>query len=88
MNVRFKKQFFKDRDRLPKSQQEKVDELVFEILPAIANLDDLPSIKNLKGHKGYFRARVGDYRVGIELRDTMIIVHRVLHRREIYRYFP
>jgi mRNA interferase RelE/StbE len=86
--VRFKKQFFKDRERIPTDLRDRVDELVLDILPSLTHLDELSSIRNLKGHKGYYRARIGDYRVGLELRDDTLIVHRVLHRREIYRYFP
>jgi mRNA interferase RelE/StbE len=88
VNVRFKKTFFKDRDRLMPDIQSKVDELVFEVLPKLNRLSDLPSIKDIKGHKGYFRARIGDYRVGFESRGDEIVVNRVLNRREIYRYFP
>ena len=88
MNVRFKKTFFKDRERLPLDVQAKVDELVFEILPKLHRLMDLPSVKALKGHKDYYRVRIGSHRVGIENRGVDIVVHRVLDRREIYRYFP
>ena len=88
MNVRFKKTFFKDRDNLPKEVQANVDELVFEILPRLRRLMDLPSVKAMMGHKDYFRIRIGSHRVGIESRGEDIVVHRVLDRREIYRYFP
>ncbi|HET6402994.1 MAG TPA: type II toxin-antitoxin system RelE/ParE family toxin [Candidatus Kapabacteria bacterium] len=88
MNVRIKKTFLKDRDRLLPEYQSKVDELVFEILPKLNRLADLPSVKYMKGHTGYFRVRIGAYRVGIESRGDEIVVHRVLNRREIYRYFP
>jgi mRNA interferase RelE/StbE len=88
VNVRFKKTFFKDRDRLIPDMQSKVDELVFDILPKLKKVSDLPNIKVIKGHKGYFRARIGAYRVGFESHGDEIIVHRVLNRREIYRYFP
>ena len=88
MNVRFKKSFFKDRERLTPEVQSEVDELVFEILPKLKRLMDLPSVKMLKGHKGYFRVRIGAHRVGIESRGDDIVVHRVLARREMYRYFP
>ena len=88
MIVRIKTTFIKDRDRLPTKIQERVDELVAETLPKIQRLSDLPSITDLKGHKGFYRARIGSYRVGLELRSDALVVHRVLHRSVIYRYFP
>ena len=88
MKVAFKKTLFKDREHLPKDYRDNVDALVFDIFPGLIRLSDLTSIKKIKGYPGYYRARIGEYRVGFELRDDEIVVHRVLHRREIYRYFP
>ncbi len=46
-----------------------------------------PNIKALKGQlKGYYRYRVGDYRILYEVNDQMIqvIVIKIAHRSEIY----
>lgn len=88
MKVTFKKTFFKDRERLPKEYQKKVDELVFDVFPKISRISQLASLKAIAGYPGFFRARIGDYHIGFASRDDAIVVHRVLHRREIYRYFP
>jgi mRNA interferase RelE/StbE len=32
--------------------------------------------------------RVGDYRIGVVLEDGVVTFVRVLHRRDVYRYFP
>ncbi len=34
------------------------------------------------------RIRIGDYRLGIIFDGETLIFERVLHRKEIYRYFP
>jgi mRNA interferase RelE/StbE len=31
---------------------------------------------------------LGDYRIGIEVLEDEVIFVRMLHRRDIYRYFP
>ena len=49
---------------------------------------DIPNLKKLQGGLNYFRIRLGDYRIGIVKDGDTIILVRVLHRREIYRYFP
>ena len=43
--------------------------------------------KPLKGFKGIWRLRVGDYRVIYEIKDSepMILVVEIGHRREVYR---
>jgi mRNA interferase RelE/StbE len=52
------------------------------------SLQELSQVVAMKGHPGYYRIRLGDYRLGFEVRDDIIILLRCLHRREIYRYFP
>ncbi|PZV19411.1 MAG: plasmid stabilization protein [Leptolyngbya sp.] len=53
-----------------------------------ASLDDVANLKKLKGNEGYFRIRIGDYRLGLFLEGETILFVRVIHRREFYRYFP
>ncbi|WP_333425936.1 hypothetical protein [Microcoleus sp. F4-D5] len=31
---------------------------------------------------------MGDYRIGIKVNDGVVYFVRILHRKEIYRYFP
>ncbi len=56
---------------------------------SIATLDDPRSIGSaLVGeHAGYWRWRIGDYRVIARIEDEriVILVVRVAHRREVYR---
>lgn len=55
----------------------------------IATLDDPRTLGSaLTGdHAGYWRWRVGDYRVVARIEDerVVIIIVRVAHRREVYR---
>jgi mRNA interferase RelE/StbE len=55
----------------------------------IAPLDDPRQLgAPLKGeHEGYWRWRVGDYRIIARVEDdrVLILVVRVAHRREVYR---
>lgn len=46
-----------------------------------------PGTKALAGRSGFYRIRVGDYRVIYEIRDEIltVLVVRVGHRREVYR---
>jgi len=35
----------------------------------------------------YYRIRIGNYRMGINLENESVVFIRFLHRREIYSYF-
>lgn len=61
-----------------------------EEVEAAGDPEGLPSLKKLSGGNGdYYRLRVGDYRVGIEMGTEMegeeVVFARCLHRRGIYR---
>jgi mRNA-degrading endonuclease RelE of RelBE toxin-antitoxin system len=57
-------------------------------IPNCENFTAINNIKNIKGTKNAYRIRVGYYRIGFFLEENKIIFSRVLHRRDIYRFFP
>lgn len=72
----------KDRDFL-----DHVKEVVEEVEQA-QDLSELSNLKKLKGESDYYRIRFGNFRIGVKVEADQIIFIRVLHRRDIYRYFP
>jgi mRNA interferase RelE/StbE len=52
------------------------------------SLASLSNVKQLRGEKGHYRIRIGEYRLGLTIQDDTATFVRLLHRREIYRYFP
>ncbi|MBC8430415.1 MAG: type II toxin-antitoxin system RelE/ParE family toxin [Desulfobacterales bacterium] len=89
MNFEFKKSFAKDLRK--KSKETKLLSRVQEIIQEVDNVGSLHEIKNLKKLKvegNYYRIRFGDYRIGLVIEDDIIYFVRLLHRSEIYRYFP
>jgi mRNA-degrading endonuclease RelE of RelBE toxin-antitoxin system len=89
VNVKYKKTFLKDLHKLKGSEiYEHAVQLSFEILPRYENLHAVPNFKPLKNHRGRARIRLGQYRIGINIVADGIELVRILHRREIYRYFP
>ena len=44
--------------------------------------------RDLKGIKDKALLERGDYRIGIEVLEDRVIFVRILHRKDIYRYFP
>lgn len=48
----------------------------------------MPNLKKMSGASGFYRIRMGDYRIGVAVEAGVVEFVRVLHRRDIYRYFP
>jgi len=52
------------------------------------NLNNIPNLKKLLGHRSAYRVRLGDYRVGFFYENHKISLARVVHRKDIYKVFP
>ena len=90
MRAAFRRSFTRDLKKLKNDRQllARVQAAVEEV-EAAGELGALSSVKKLSGGSGdFYRLRVGDYRIGLELEGEEVVFVRCLHRREIYRYFP
>ena len=88
MEVEFRKSFEKDLSKLRnQALLAKIKAVILEIEEAEA-LEDVSNVKKLKADGDYYRLRVGDYRVGIFIDEYVVVLVRVIHRKEVYRYFP
>lgn len=67
---------------------ESIKSLTFETIPTYKSSQEITNIKKLKGQDNAYRIKIGNYRIGIFIDNDTIIFSRVLHRKEIYRYFP
>jgi mRNA interferase RelE/StbE len=88
LKTEFKGSFVRDlkkiRDKDLSSKVKRVIEQV-EHTPDIQTIQDL---KKIEGSSGYYRIRIGDYRLGLLIKDDVVCFVRLLHRKDIYRYFP
>ena len=60
-------------------------------MESVDNLSQIPNLKKLKGQKNkvyYHRSRIGNYRVGLIIKQDIVVFVRFLNRKEVYRYFP
>lgn len=88
MKVRFRASFARDlRTLKDKDLLDRVKELIENVEQA-KSLSDVAGLKKLRGGGGYYRIRVAEYRVGLAVEEEAAVFVRVLHRREVYRYFP
>lgn len=87
MKIDIRKSFVKDADKLPAPFQKQL----YAILAAVEKAESLNQItdcKKMSGHKTAYRIRMGQYRIGFYYENKIAEFVRVLHRKEIYRYFP
>lgn len=88
MKVEFRESFLKDlREVSDKKLLAKARDII-ESLESASSLLDIPNVKKLRGEKGYYRIRVGEYRLGFVVDSDSLVLVRFLSRRDIYRFFP
>ncbi len=88
MDVLFEASFAKDLKRIKDKQLLQRVQKVIQSIKAAHELGDVQNLKKMQGHDGYYRVRLGDYRIGIEVAAEKVIFVRFLHRKDIYRNFP
>jgi len=88
-SVEYSEKFIKDLKKLKRMPEfEAIRELCFIKLPESACWSDLPNLKKMQGYDNYYRILKGDYRIGIKIENDNLTFMRVLHRKEVYKYFP
>ena len=88
MDVLYESSFAKDLKRVKDEQLLKRIQNVIEEIKAANELAEVRNLKKLQGYDTFYRLRLGDYRIGIEVEDRTLIFVRILHRKDIYRRFP
>ena len=61
---------------------------VLEALETAKNVTEIKDLKKLSGYTNYYRIRIGNYRMGLQIVEPKIIVVTILHRGTIYKIFP
>lgn len=88
MQILYEKSFYKDIAKLTdKSINKKLLEII-QLLKKQNDIHRLNSIKKMSGYTNYYRIRIGDFRLGFKYDNGTITLIRLLHRKEIYKYFP
>ena len=88
MKILFEEGFLKDVSKIKdKKLSGRIDGIICKIKMA-EDLQEISGVKKLKGFQTYYRIRIGDYRIGLELSDNSVIFSCFAHRKDIYKYFP
>ncbi len=88
MIVLFDKSFIHD---IRKINDAKLKARISKTIQSIEHAESVNEIQNLskmKGHPSAYRIRIGEYRIGLFKEKEVIKLMRILHRKDIYTYFP
>ena len=87
MKIEIRKSFTKDADKLPAPFRQHLSGII-DAMKKASQPSQLADCKKLTGYKTAYRIRMGQYRIGFFYENKTIELVRILHRKEIYRYFP
>ena len=88
MKVSFETSFARDLKHVKDKKLLQRVKRVIEEIKAATELSDIKSLRKMKSYATFYRIRLGDYRIGVEVLEDEVIVVRMLHRKDIYKYFP
>jgi mRNA interferase RelE/StbE len=88
MEVRYSKKFLKQLAGIPRGTRLKIEDFVFNEISTKTSIGEVGKIEKMQGYANCYKFRFGDYRVGFLLEDDVLTVKAVMHRKEIYRFFP
>lgn len=88
MKLEFTRTFQKDVAAVQDPKRLRRLRELLRLLEESSHLAQVPNVASLKGHPGFFRIRLGDFRVGFKLEGDALVFCRFLHRKDIYRAFP
>jgi mRNA interferase RelE/StbE len=89
MRTVFKKSFTRDLRSYSKDKTllARVEETILQV-ESSETIVDITNLKKLKAEGSYYRIRIGNFRLGLIINNKTVIFVRLLHRKDIYRYFP
>ena len=86
MEIIITKAFEKQLKLVPKYIRESAI-AVLEALEKSNNINEIKDLIKLSGYTNYYRIRIGNYRMGLQIIEPKIIVVTILHRGTVYKVF-
>ena len=78
--ISFKPRAIKDISKLQKPEQKRIMKKIEAMSDGLRG-----NVRKLTAHTPEYRLRVGDYRILFEIENEMVIIYRVVNRRDAYR---
>jgi mRNA interferase RelE/StbE len=88
VKVAFEASFARDLKRIRDKQLLERVHQVIEFVKEAPTTGAVTELRKMQGYDTFYRIRLGDYRIGMEIVDDLVIFVCFLHRKDVYRYFP
>ena len=88
MEVVYSSSFIKSIKKIKNTDLLEKIELVIKNVKLANSINEISNIKKLTGHKTYFRIKISEYRIGVEITDELVSFIQFQHRKDIYNKFP
>ncbi|MFQ5455262.1 MAG: type II toxin-antitoxin system RelE/ParE family toxin [Nitrospirota bacterium] len=89
VKIVYSERFLKDLKKIKNTiYHKRIKEFSFETLLNMKNYKNINNLKQLRGSDHYYRIRIGVYRIGIKIEPHKTTLMRVLHRKDIHKFFP
>jgi len=88
MKIEFKTSFERDIKKIIDNEILSLIESAIENVENAKDTREINNFRKLTGYKTYYRIKVKDYRIGLNIIDNTIYFVRFLHRKDIYKVFP
>jgi mRNA interferase RelE/StbE len=88
MDVGYSKKFLKQLASIPNETRVKIEHFVFAELISASSMSSLGKVEKMQGYEGFYKVRFGNYRLGLVIDNNLVTIKTVMHRREIYKFFP
>lgn len=63
-----------------------IETAILEIEKA-KSITEISNLKKLTGYETFYRVRIGNYRLGIEIENNIVHIVEFQHRKDIYNLF-
>ena len=74
--------------KVPSAYRSGIEKFVFDDVPMLTSMAESGRIERMKGYKGCYKVRFGDFRIGLRVAGDTVVFERVLNGKDIYRFFP
>ena len=73
---------------VPSETRVKIENFAFNEPISVSSISSLGKVEKMQGYDGFYKVRFGNYRVSLVIQNETITGKTVMHRREIYKFFP
>ena len=88
MNVTYKPSFHRYIEKITDPTVKENVDLAISSVKAAMSPQGIPRLKKMKGAKGAYRIRVGNYRIGITIEGNTVTFESFGLRKDFYKSFP